>query len=108
MANLTIKAVRIVPGMKSESIEIENTLQAFQKEVGGYIQTTVSDYPGTTYVVNEEGKIKKLPFNFFLKGDYIVGTAIAVGLGNNGEDFVSLTEEQEAYYLEKYSTGKTK
>lgn len=44
-------------------------------------------------IVNEEGKILRLPINFHLNCDLILGTAVFVSV--NGEDFCSLNQAQE-------------
>lgn len=55
--------------------EIDNTLEAFQKIVGVYIeQITLDDH--VILLCNEEGKLRRLEPNFGLAGDMIVGTAI--------------------------------
>lgn len=67
---------------------IDNTLETFQKLVGGPIETVT--IPGDVIlIVNEEGKLRDLPhnFNFGLPPfyDHVVGTAVLVG--RDGEDF---------------------
>lgn len=79
----TLKIMRKRPGMDWERIEIPNTLEALQNEVGGWIEC-VYHADGTAYIVNEEGLWLGLPHNF---GQY-VGTVLWVGL--SGEDFASL------------------
>lgn len=72
--------------------EISNTLEALQDLVGGYIETV--NLPGSiVMIVNEEGKILRLPINFRLNCDLIHGTAVFVGV--DGEDFCSLSQAQE-------------
>ena len=72
--------------------EIDNTLEALQELVGGYIETV--NLPGSiVMIVNEEGKILRLPINFHLNCDLIHGTAVFVSV--NGEDFCSLSQAQE-------------
>ena len=57
--------------------EIDNTLEAMQEIVGGYIETIT--FPGFVIVCNEEGKIRGLPENFKLPNDTVVGTVIVCG-----------------------------
>lgn len=80
--------------------EIENTLEEFQRIVGGNIETVPC--PGTRgvkIICNEEGKIKGLVPNLSIAPDVIVGTVIVVGTvimyGDDDEEFVSLTEKQK-------------
>ena len=72
--------------------EIENELATMQGLVGGYIEA-VSAGQGICLICNEEGKLNGLPPNFPIGRDVIVGTAVFVGYGRNGE-FADLTNEQ--------------
>lgn len=65
----------------------ENTLESFQKAVGGYIET-VTICTDLVLICNEEGKLRGLPFNFAAFGQDFVGTVLAVGV--NGDEFASL------------------
>ena len=67
-------------------------LDALQELVGGYIET-VNLPGGIVMIVNEEGRILRLPINFHLNCDLIRGTAVFVSV--NGEDFCSLNQAQE-------------
>lgn len=83
-----IKCVIQRPGQISEIAEIENTLEAFQEIVGGYIEVM----PLTerlVLIVNEEGKLKGLEPNMYVNGDCLVGTVIVTAV--DGEEFRSLT-----------------
>lgn len=65
----------------------ENTLEAFQEAVGGYIETvTVAD--DLVIVCNEEGRLIGLPHNTTVCGVSFVGTIIAVGI--KCDEFASL------------------
>ena len=65
----------------------DNTLEAFQKAVGGYIEacTFASD---AAIICNEEGRLVGLPHNATILGTDFVGTVIAVGV--KGDEFCSL------------------
>ena len=65
----------------------DNTLEAFQKAVGGYIET-VRIAEDLLIVCNEEGLINNLPFNTKVCGYPLFGTV--VGLGIKGDGFASL------------------
>ena len=80
------------PGQPAFRREIDNTLEALQELVGGYIET-VNLPGGIVMIVNEEGKILRLPINFHLNCDLICGTAVSVSV--NGEEFCSLNQAQE-------------
>lgn len=71
--------------------EIENTLKAFQKIVGGYIETfTFSS--DVTLIINEDGRILGLPVNRDFYGHRFVGPMVFVGYDDEGE-FTDLPEE---------------
>ena len=65
----------------------DNTLEAFQKAVGGYIET-VTFADDLVIICNEEGRLMGMPFNVAVCGVGFVGTIIAVGA--NGDEFASL------------------
>ena len=81
------------PGKEPRTMIIPNTLKMLQDLVGGYIETIrVSDR--AILIMNEEGKLKGLEPNFFFGaiGDIIVGPVLIVGDG--GEDFTDLPEDE--------------
>lgn len=65
----------------------ENTLEAFQKAVGGYIET-VTFASDACFICNEEGRLKGMPYNFSSVGCDFVGTVLGVGVKE--DEFVSL------------------
>ena len=75
----------------------DNTLEAFQKAVGGYIET-VTVASDLCLVVNEEGRIRNLPYNLTLCGMPLFGTVIAVGV--SGEEFVSIKPDNVDFYFD--------
>lgn len=83
-----ILAVVKNPGEKSYVEPLfDNTLEAFQKAVGGYIEaiTLCTDF---ALIVNEEGILKELPYNTTVCGQPLFGSVIAVGI--KGDEFSSL------------------
>lgn len=65
----------------------DNTLEAFQEAVGGYIETvTIQD--GVVIICNEEGRLMGLGPNVEINGIDFVGTILAVGV--KGDEFSSL------------------
>lgn len=88
-----MKAVRKRPGEAPEIVEIENTLEALQAEVGGLIES-LQIATDCTLLVNEEGKLQGLKPNMWFCGDILVGTILAVGV--KGEDFCSLSDRNAA------------
>ena len=72
------------PGENWERREIDNTLKAFQGIIGGHIET-VQVREDLLLVVDEEGVLKQLDPNLYMRGYWLRGTIIAVGV--DGEDF---------------------
>lgn len=79
------------PGEPAKRIDIDNTLQALQKAVGGYIET-VTLFEDVTLICNEEGRLMDLPYNMEFLGIDFVGPLLAVG--RTEDDFCSLTDEE--------------
>ena len=65
----------------------DNTLEAFQEAVGGYIEA-VTLCTDLVLICNEEGRIRSLPYNTTIAGCQFYGPVLAVGV--KGEDFASL------------------
>ena len=89
-----MKVVYKEPGKSPEVREIDNDLKVLQELVGGYIETV--RYNNLTMIINEEGKLKGLPINFFvlhgdLSSEAIVGPVIFCR--SEGFDFTSLQDE---------------
>ena len=65
----------------------ENTLEAFQRAVGGYIETGTfaSD---AAIICNEEGRLQQLPYNCKVLGIDFVGTILITGI--KGDEFASV------------------
>lgn len=87
-----MKALKL-EGRTHEVIEIENTLEALQTAVGGYIETVRLRVGNAVMIVNEEGLLLGLPYNTAASGfagQPIVGTAIIVGV--NGDEFTDIPD----------------
>lgn len=65
----------------------DNDLKAFQKAVGGYIET-VTLATDLVIICNEEGRLQGLPHNTTVFGVDFCGTIIAAGV--KGEEFASI------------------
>lgn len=65
----------------------DNTLEAFQKAVGGYIET-VTICTDLVLICNEEGVIKGMPYNVTICGMDFYGTLLAVGIAE--DEFASV------------------
>ena len=75
------------PDCSVREAEIENTLEAMQAVVGGYIEVVPFTFDDVL-VCNEEGKLRDLPFNFSMPFDDIVGTVFICC--DDGEDFADV------------------
>ena len=80
----TMKAIRFLPGTLPEPIEIENTLEALQKQVGGHIESLTLG-PDLCAVCNEEGRLLNLPYCGEINYVPFYGPVILVGV--HGESF---------------------
>jgi hypothetical protein len=79
-----IKAMVKMPGEGWVQREIDNTLESLQGIVGGYIET-LTLREGLVLIVNEEGVLHELAPNLYVRGHWLRGPIIAVGV--RGEDF---------------------
>lgn len=98
-----IEILVVEPMIKPYKAVIDNTLDAMQQVVGGYIEPIYLD--DVAVVVNEEGKINGSPLNRSLydngeRFDIAAGTFFVCGLGE--ESFDSLTPEQQKKYAEEF------
>ena len=77
------------PGKPWETAEIENTLEALQGVVGGYIETmpivAMDSDEKAVMIMDEEGKLKGKERNITICGHDIVGTVIICG--RDGSEF---------------------
>ena len=76
-----MKIIKIVPGHEPVMADIDNTLKALQKAVGGYVETVTLPRTGLVVIVNEEGRLLDLPENGVLNigplmGQLLVGTVL--------------------------------
>lgn len=104
----TIKALVINPGMSADAIEIESDLESLQEIVGGYIEIVWPFNDNAAIICNEEGKILGLEKNRPIHDedglvyDIVCGTMIIAGDDEDSGEFVSLTDNQIAYYKKYY------
>lgn len=83
-----ITVIKKEPGKAWEIVPLfENSLSAFQKAVGGYIET-VTFTADFCIICNEEGRFLGLPYNGNLCGVDFFGTVLGVGL--HGDEFASV------------------
>lgn len=77
-----------------EEIEIDNTLEALQKAVDGYIETVTLIGGYAVMIVNEEGLLRGMPSNLTasaIAARKIVGTALVVGV--DGDEFTDVPKD---------------
>lgn len=103
------RIVVVEPNKLPEERIIGENLEDFQKVVGGNIEITRDEkLPGMIIVVNEEGKIRGLPWNRRIKNggaiDYISGTFFVIG--DSGSDFVNLSDIQVKQAMHRFSLPK--
>ena len=95
------RIVFVEPGKPAYAAEIEGTLRAEQRAVGGKIEI-VCNQDDTAILCNEEGKLEGLPANRRIDGGgVLVGNFFVIGEGE--ENFWSLTEEEIQKYLARFA-----
>ena len=101
-----MKILLVEPGCMPVVKEIDNSLEAMQKTVGGLIEALYPFEDPVALVCNDEGKLLELPLNrglFTPEGqlyDVVAGPFFLCGLGE--EDFVSLSDELLAKYRQEF------
>ena len=92
-----MRAIYKEPGKEPEIRNIDNELGTLQSLVDGWIEH-LTFITGVGLIMNEEGKLRNMEPNFRYGHDMVVGPAIFVGEG--GEDFTDITDEQAMRVLE--------
>ena len=82
----TIKIIAKRVGEDPVDETIENSLEALQEFVGGYIEH-VQIRPGLGLICNEEGRINGMHFNCQVKGFFIFGDFLLLGSEPFEEEF---------------------
>ena len=105
-----IKVLALLPMELPKEIELDNTLEAMQKFVGGLIECiTLSDTGSVvTLVCNDEGKLLGLPLNRPLwdGADVLTGPGFLAGCDNEGNLTSLQTTEKGASYTFHYQYAK--
>lgn len=105
-----IKVLIVEPNEKPYATHIKPKLSSLQTIVDGNIEVYHPPSAKSELIIcNKTGKLDKLPLNRPIKYrdeivEVIAGTFIVVG--NAGEDFVSLTDEQIEKYLDIFEAKK--
>ena len=105
-----MRVVMVEVGRKACEMELEDSLGAMQRCVGGTIEAVYE--PGgrdATLICNDEGKFLGLPLNRALRDeegeiyDIIAGTFFICSAPPDSESFTSLTDEQVDYWLRRFA-----
>ena len=98
-----IKGLLVKPYELPEEIEIENTLEAKQHLVGGYIECVyLPNDESVVLICNEEGKINGMKLNRDIGHDIIAGPFLILGDDYENGDFKSLTDNQILRYKMRF------
>ncbi len=85
-----MRAIIKEPRKEARIADVQNTLEGLQALVGGYIETRTI-FRGSTFIVNEEGRLLGLERNGLLD---FVGTVLVVGVDEDEGEFIDLTDQQ--------------
>ena len=111
MLEKRIKCLLVEPYELPKEIEIDNTLEAKQKLVGGWIeQAFLPKDDSVVLICNEEGKINGMKPNRDIGHDIIFGPFLIVGNDFENGAYKSLTDEQILNYkirFDKHSIVQT-
>lgn len=103
-----ISVLLVQPGKYPKMIEIEDSLEAMQKVVGGDIEEYMPFDDDIAIICNEEGKINGMPLNRTIYGedkemiDIIAGDFFVAYAPIESEKFLSLPREMADKYHEKF------
>lgn len=100
MKEKEIRVLKISLGEHPQEHTLENTLEAMQAAVGGYIEI-VGLEEDICILLNEEGKLEGLPPNRRLGNDILVGDFYVCGNSEEG-DLTSLPEDAMERYTEMF------
>ena len=95
-----LRILMVEPHKAPYEASIPHELTAMQQTVGGLIEV-VRNGDGTLLVCNEEGKLLGMEGNRRIPGDVLAGPVFVVG--DAGETFRSLTEEELERYRERFA-----
>lgn len=99
----TYSVVYVEPHKPAYRTEIGKDLQSLQKAVGGFIETIYDTDDETVYVGNEESKLMGMDGNIHMSNGHGIIAGPFFVIGEKGDNFRSLTEEETEKYLDKFS-----
>ena len=98
-----VKGLLVEPYELPKEIEIDNTLEAKQELVGGYIECVyLPNDDSVVLICNEEGKINGMKLNRYIGHDIIAGPFFIVGDDYENGSFKSLTDNQILKYKMRF------
>ena len=95
-----LRILMVEPHKAPYEASVPHELTAMQQTVGGLIEV-VRNGDGTLLVCNEEGKLLGMEGNRRIPGDVLAGPFFVVG--DAGETFRSLTEEELVRYKKRFA-----
>lgn len=104
----TINVLLCKAGKRAEMVEMEDSLEAMQKMVGGMIEEYMPFEDEVALVCNDEGKMLGMPLNRAIEGedgkimDVIAGDFFICYAPIESEKFLSLPPELAEKYKEKF------
>ena len=104
-----MRVLVVEPDHKPEVRDIDDSLKAMQKIVGGLIQPIYLD-DSVALICNDEGKLMNLTANRGLRDkngqiyDIVFGTFFLCGAHADSDSFASLTSEQIERYQKQFYT----
>lgn len=104
-----MRVLVVEPEHKPEARDIDDSLKAMQKIVGGLIQPIYLD-DSVALICNDEGKLMNLTANRGLRDkngqiyDIVFGTFFLCGAHADSDSFASLTSEQIERYQKQFYT----
>lgn len=96
-----MRVLKIEPGKAPITINIENTLESLQGQVGGYIET-VTFAEDVVIICDEEGRLKDKPYNFRLCGVDFVGVILIAGRKDDG--FCDIKDANARWFCQWWRT----
>ena len=96
------RVVYVEPGKPAREMMLGKDLKDLQQAVGGYIELIRAHGDRTVIVGNDEAKLIGMEGNRRLGNGSIIAGPFFV-IGDAGEDFRSLTDEEVETYLQKYA-----
>ncbi|MGN0246733.1 MAG: YodL domain-containing protein [Lachnospiraceae bacterium] len=99
----TFKIVYVEPHKPAYATEIGSDYKSLSRAVKGLIEPIYDTDDNTVYVGNEESKLIGMPGNRHMSNGHGIIAGPFLVIGDDGEEFRSLTDEEINKYVEKFS-----